>query len=113
MKSVYCKIAGVTFEGRQLVLAAMKVGDPIMCLPEPENPFDENAIAVYVSRLPKSALQIGYIPREQASIFAPLMDGEAVVGKVHEMTGGFEKWDGSRASLGCIVRFELPDEADI
>lgn len=112
MKSMYIKVAGVTFEGRQLVLAEMAAGAPVMLKPEPENPFDENAIAIWVADK-KAALQIGYVPRDLAAIIAPFIEGESMYGKVHEMTGGFEKWDGSRASLGCVVRVELPDSAPI
>ena len=113
MKSLYVKVAGVTFEGRQEILATMHAGMPVQIKPEPENKYDHNALAVYVGIGWENVPRIGYIPRELAEIIAPFLDGEALIGKVAEMTGGFEKWDGSRASLGCVVRVELPDEADI
>jgi len=112
MKTMYIKVTGVTFEGRQLVLAEIAAGAPVMLMPEPENPFDKNAIAVWVSDR-SAARQIGYVPRDLAAIVAPFIEGERMYGKVFEMTGGFEKWDGSRATLGCVVRVELPDSAPI
>lgn len=112
MKSMYIKVVGVTFEGRQLVLAEMSAGAPILLIPEPENQYDPNAIAVWTSGNP-AALQIGYVPRELAAVIAPFLEGESMVARVYEMTGGFEKWDGSRASFGCVVCVQLPDEANV
>jgi hypothetical protein len=41
---------------------------------EPENTADENAVAVYLNDVPWSNFHIGYLRREVAKEFAPMMD---------------------------------------
>lgn len=109
-RKLLTKVAGVTYEGRQEHIARMSAGLPVQLKPEPDNPYDPNAIAVYVGIDWEDVPKAGYIPREFAAILAPLCEGEAVIGRVVEVTGGFEKWDGSRATYGLLVEFSIPDE---
>lgn len=108
-RTIHTKVAGVTFEGRQLVLEVTRVGDPVMLRPEPSNKYDPHAIAVWVAHEDAAALQIGYVPKEIAAEIAPAIEGESLLGKVFEITGGFKKWDGSFASYGCIITVDIPD----
>lgn len=109
-RTIHTKVAGVTFEGRQLVLDKTHAGDVVLLMLEPENKYDPNAIAVWVYYGNGNGLrQIGYIPREIAAEIAPAIEGESLLGKVFEITGGFEKRDGSYASYGCIITVEIPD----
>lgn len=112
-QTLYSKVAGVTFEGRQQIIEEM-IGDEIIQLrPEPDNKYDGNAIAVWVAFPPESgheAAQIGYLPKEIAAQVAPHMDGENFIGEVDEISGGFLKYDGSMASYGVVIRVELPNE---
>lgn len=108
-RSILVKVAGVTFEGRQGIISMLSGKEPVRIVAEPDNKFDKNALAVHVSR-GGSVEHIGYIPRDLAETFAPLLDGESVIGKIFEINGGFEKWNGERASYGVIVEFEIPDE---
>lgn len=108
-RSIFVKVAGVTYEGRQEVIASLAGYEPVKVVPEPENRYDPNALAIHVS-VGGEVRHIGYVPRDLAATFAPLLEGEAVMGRVAEITGGFEKWDGSRASYGVIVQFEVPEE---
>lgn len=110
-KTLYSKVAGVTFENRQAAIATMHGNEVIQLRPEPDNKYDENAIAVWVAFPPESgwnARQIGYLPKEIAAQVAPHMDGEYFIGEVDEITGGFLKRDGSMASYGVNIRVELP-----
>lgn len=111
-QTLLSKVAGVTFEGRQEIIDTMHGTEIIQLRPEPQNKYDENAIAVWVAFPPESgmeAAQVGYLPKEVAAKVAPHMDGEYFVGYVDEITGGFLKYDGSVASYGLIVRVELPN----
>lgn len=110
-QTLLSKVVGVTFEGRQEIIELMSITDLIQLRPEPQNQYDENAIAVWVAFPPESGMknaQIGYLPKEIAAQVAPHMDGEYFIGSVDEINGGFLKWDGSNASYGVIIRVELP-----
>ncbi len=62
MEAIELKVAGVTFEGRQEILKGL-MGAPRLAklIPEPDNKYDPNAIAVETN-----GQKIGYIPRAVA-----------------------------------------------
>lgn len=101
------RVAGVTFEGRQEKIARLSMGDPVQIVPEPDNPYDQNALAVHIAH-DGEILHCGYIPREIAKKIAPLLEGEKVMASISEFTGGFAFDDGSNASLGLLITIELP-----
>lgn len=113
MKSVVAKVAGVTYEGRQSIIAKLKGEEPVKLEPEPENPHDENAIAVWVATS-EGPQHVGYIPRYLAAEIAPHLEGESLITKIHEITGGFELANGETAAYGLRLWFEYPsDEGDL
>lgn len=64
-------VAGVCYEGRaRLVERHVQEGLPAQFVREPGNPHDRNAVAVHVR-----GQMIGYVPRADAAILAPLLDG--------------------------------------
>ncbi|HZY98674.1 MAG TPA: helicase-related protein [Candidatus Baltobacteraceae bacterium] len=80
----HTKIAGVSFEGRQDVLAGLREGVRLDLLREPNNVHDPNAIAVYYGNL-----QLGFIKRGIAAHIAPAIDaGERYRARVASLTGG-------------------------
>ena len=97
------RVVGVTFDGRQAVVAKLKVGEKILLRREPSNPYDANAIRV--ERF--SGQQIGYIDRFKAASLAPKFDahGVLVVGTVIQLVGGLSKG----RSLGVVIEFTVPD----
>lgn len=107
------KVAGVTYEGRQALIAQLTGREPCRLVPEPTNQYDSNAIAVEVNHR-GDIFHIGYIPKEIAAEIAPHMEGEALMCSISEITGGFEFDSGETASLGVRLRIELPayDEQD-
>jgi hypothetical protein len=110
-RKIHTKVAGVTFEGRQEWIQSAFVNQPVMIAPEPTNKYDPNALAVYLaSNDPDGAKHVGYIPKEIAAEIAPAIEGERVIGRVFEVTGGFEKWDGTHATYGLIIEIEIPDD---
>jgi single-stranded-DNA-specific exonuclease len=81
----YLKVAGVTFEGRQKVVAKLKMGDSLFLVREPNNPYDRFAIAIFDS----SKEQIGYIPASNNGSLAYSMDhGHQYKVTVSSITGG-------------------------
>ena len=96
------KVVGVTFEGRQEVVAKLQVGEEILCRREPNNPYDGNAIRV--ERL--DGEQIGFINRFLAADLTPRFDAqsEPVPGTVTQQTGS--RSAGYR--LGVWITFTMP-----
>ena len=104
---IIAKVAGVTFEGRQAVVAALEIGEKIILRRDPTNPYDTNAIRVER----QSGEQIGYIDKYKASSLSSVFDahGEPVNGTVLKLTGGFS----IGMSLGLIINFTIPDPGQI
>src|SRR5579872_1566213 len=64
------KVMGVSFEGRQDVVAGLVPGLALELQRQPENPKNANAIAVFYG-----ALHVGFLRRQIAKHLAPLIDG--------------------------------------
>lgn len=106
-ESFHTKLAGVTFEGRQDVLARLQAGIPLRIERQPENPHDANATALYE---PHGA-HVGYFNRRLAAALAPVLDaGVEYDVEVTDVTGGD---DGrSRGVNVCVTRRELGHAAE-
>lgn len=102
------KVNGVTFDNRQKHIRKLAGNEPCMIVPEPENRYDSNALAVMVA-FEGEVLHVGYVPREIAAEIAPHLEGENVVGRLIEITGGFDTGEGNVASLGLRIRVEIPE----
>ena len=101
--SLICtKVAGVTFNNRQAVVARLHAGELIQLRREPDNLYDRNAIRV--ERL--DGQQIGYLDRSMAARLAPFFDAHSkpVRGKVHSLTGSGQ----NGYNLGVIITFNVP-----
>ena len=98
------RVVGVTFEGRQEVVACLKRFDKVWLDREPTNRYDRNAITV----CRENGEQIGYINRHLAAKLNPLFKayGYPVKGRVTLLTGG--SYGGF--SLGCMISFKLPKQ---
>jgi single-stranded-DNA-specific exonuclease len=78
------KIVGVSFEGRQDVVAGLQAGAELTLRRQPDNAYDPNAIGVWFG-----ALQLGFLKREIAQRVAPNIDaGERYTDEVTAVTGG-------------------------
>ena len=76
---------------------------------EPQNRFDENAIAVHIdSRL------VGYLSREDAIRYLPVADWARARNHVivtdARLTGGWDRGRGDSGSIGVILRLGTPAE---
>jgi single-stranded-DNA-specific exonuclease len=78
------KIVGVTFEGRQDLIAGLQAGEHLDLIRQPDNPYDANAVAVHYGRL-----HLGFVRKEIAARIAPNIDaGERYRAEVRHITGG-------------------------
>lgn len=113
------RVTGVSFDGRQEYIAQLTGNEPCRLEPEPENKFDPNAIAVKVARQINAEQEsgpgsdrviwhIGYLPKEIAAQVAPHLDGEPIMCRIAEITGGFLLASGQTATLGVRLEIELP-----
>lgn len=79
------RLSGVTYEGRQSVIARISEHDSIYLERDYQNRFDENAIGVFHYK----GASIGWIPREVARMLAPQMDeGATIHAKILRIVGG-------------------------
>lgn len=60
-------IAGVAYHEAALVLEKIKAGDELQMVLEPNNPYDECAVALYFDDV-----MLGYIPRERNAMISNL-----------------------------------------
>jgi hypothetical protein len=78
-------------------------------LPEPTNPYDPNAVRVYL--LPVASGQpagrIGYLSREDAVAYRPIIDRLAALGQVMAcrawLSGGWDRGLGDRGHIGVVL----------
>lgn len=105
-ESFHTKLAGVTFEGRQEVIARLTPGAVLRVVRQPDNTFDANAIAV----VDPTGQQVGFFNRRLAAALAPLIDsGAAFEVTVTDVTGGGE--DASRGVNLLVAREGLARDA--
>lgn len=108
---VYTRVAGVTFEGRQIIISKLTGYEACRLEPEPENQYDPNALAVKVS-MGGVVYHIGYVPKELAAQIAPHLDGENLLISIEQITGGFALVGGDVAAYGVQLRIEVPITGD-
>lgn len=113
------RLVGQVAGGREHIVARAHVDDPVLLVPEPDNPHDPHAVAVY--HAPRAALlnpkvlrssvkdpdgvghvdptdrllfldrQAGYLPREVAAAIRPLPEG-GIVGVVWNVRHAPTEW---------------------
>ena len=98
-RSIQAKVVGVSFEGRQTVVAQLREGEKVLLVRDPHNPYDRNAVKVVL----QNGQQFGFLDRYLAATISPQLDHYG--SPVSELMGGF--YPGS--NLGVLVQFELPE----
>jgi len=63
------EVKGVMFEGRQERIEKVCIGDEVDLVPEPDNPYDKNAIKLTVRDM-----DVGYIPKEVNQNIQPYLE---------------------------------------
>jgi hypothetical protein len=96
------RLAGVTFNGRQAVIARLYAGEEILLKREPFNSYDHNAISVER----QNGEQIGYINRFLALTLVPFFDAHhtPVPASIQFLTGSLQLG----YSLGVVITFNVP-----
>jgi len=111
-ESFHTKLAGVTFEGRQELLADLAPGAPLRLVRQHDNAFDANACAL----LDPLGRQLGFFNRRLAAALAPVIDaGVEFDVEVTDVTGGGAdagaEQDRSRG-VNVLVTRRQADDAD-
>ncbi len=93
----FTKVVGVTFEGRQGVVAQLAVGEEVLLRRQPDNPVDPHAVQVVRS----DGAVVGYLNSALAGRLAPHLDrGARYRVTVTAVTGGGDK------NVGANLRLE-------
>lgn len=94
----HTKLAGVTFDGRQELIARLEPGVPLRVVREPDNPHDPCAVAL----VEPYGTRVGYLNRRLAAVLAPAIDaGGDYDAEIAELTGGTE---GRAYGVNVVVR---------
>lgn len=98
---IFSKIVGSTFlPHSQKLISSLKKGDVIDYQRQPDNPYDTNAIGLYIF---ETEGFLGYIKKTLAFELAPAMDaGQEYIITVDEVTGGHE----TKQNYGCNIKIE-------
>ena len=89
MREIRTKVRGISHRNgdgtrRQKIVRQCRCGQQLRLIREPDNRYDQNAIAVYVGHS-----QLGYVSRDLASDLAPIIDdGGSAAAEVLQVTGG-------------------------
>lgn len=103
-KSFYSKIVGVTFGDAQSYIKYLQPGQILRVVREPNNPYDNNAIAIYDWMRP-----LGHLSRQIAASIAPEIDAGAIYKvTVSEVTGGGEYSYGVNIFIEELGKYVFP-----
>lgn len=102
-ESLETKVVGVTYEGRQSIVALLKIDEDVLLVRDPGNPYDGNAIKV----IRKDGQCFGYISSLIAASLASKFDkyGQPVEAAVKSLTKGYS----SDSNLGVTIQFNIPE----
>ncbi len=105
------RVVGVTYEGRQNIIKDInEMVDYLVAQREPDNPYDENAIAIYVIKYNGQKKSIGYINRGLAEQLSPRIDaGEELIIHDYFLTGAATQG----MNMGVIFEYSLEERSKI
>jgi HIRAN domain len=97
---LYCKVAGAHHRPKALQDPRFKPGSAVILRPEPDNPYDADAVGVWDG---SGSIQVGYIPADCCrSVASRIRAGEQLVGFVlREIRHSSES--GPRSALHLLV----------
>lgn len=108
IKTLVAMVAGVTFEDRQTILATLNGDEPCRLEPEPDNPYDKNAIKVLVATA-DGVQHVGYVPKGIAYAVSQGLDGESAMCKLLGVVGNNPEYPDSYLGLRIEIELQLPD----
>lgn len=102
-------VRGVTFEGRKEKLITLlgeqrSVKYPACLIPDPANPYDSNAIAVYTR---KPDMHIGFVPKEICGVILCAIKEKVLSQHGHEVS--INKGIGDRGEEIVWARFNIQE----
>lgn len=99
----HTKVVGVTFEGRQTILASVRAGESLRLIRDPRNPRDPHAIMV----CREDGRQLGFLRAALAARIAPAMDaGARYTAVATALTGGGDRSWGLNIQVNREVSWE-------
>lgn len=91
-------LAGAKFYQLPWILNDLKIGDDIALIPEPENRYDENAVAIHFKEK-----KLGFVPRVNNSNLQKLILANAnVMGKISVLNPQGEQWKQVKVTLYIV-----------
>lgn len=109
-RKIIAKVAGVTFEGRQDIIAQIKKDTPVRLVRDRRNEYDFYAVEVHVD-LGDGWQQAGFIPNPMCRMIAQTLDkGLHLSAAIHRVTGGMvSEFTGENLNYGLEVTV-FPEE---
>ncbi|MCS7171733.1 MAG: HIRAN domain-containing protein [Aquificaceae bacterium] len=93
------RLAGYRYYSADSLYPYMKLGEELSLRREPYNPYDHKAVEVLWK-----GHKIGYLPREDNSVIAQLMDrGENLRAIISELAGTERYWERIRIEVYLVV----------
>jgi hypothetical protein len=105
------KVVGVTFDGRQKIIKEINpMVDKLIAIREPNNPYDKNAIGIYVLKLNGDKHSVGYIESSKTGLAAKLTaqidkDKDLIIND-YFITGAFSP----NIAMGILIDYSLVDK---
>ncbi|MCP4619968.1 MAG: hypothetical protein GY844_26460 [Bradyrhizobium sp.] len=92
---------------RSFELNICRPGEPVALMPEPKNPVDENAVAVFSAR----GIQLGYLKAERAPWIGGMLKQGREIAAIFQRQTSFGAWiriafDGAQPDLPPETRHE-------
>jgi hypothetical protein len=82
-------IAGFQYYQGEFFWKELSVGDPLQLSREPDNPHDENAVAIYWE-----GIKLGYLPRVENIAVARMMDkGQSINALIENKQKSVDPWE--------------------
>jgi len=108
MRTYTCVVTGIAHEGRaKYIRSNVPPGTALRLVPEPDNPYDADAVAVYHRKR-----LIGYIPKEKRWVAASISEGDEHEVVAEELRFNDEGQPSVLAIRIAIVADGEPDEPD-
>lgn len=84
---------------RRSEILSSKPGEPVHLVPEPKNPIDPQAVAIFSDR----GIQIGYVKAERAQLIHSYLSRGRVTAAIFQ----------DRADCGCVIRIGLDGDEPV
>ena len=104
MRSYPCHVVGINHEGRlDYIQANVRRGTALELMPEPDNPHDDKAVAVF-----HGDKKIGYIPQTKRWVGESIDEGDT-----HRVTAGALRLDGGGLPVALAINIDILADGDV